>query len=116
MFGVWWVLIRVLNYDTMLASTYTMSLFVFVQNIFVFSCRSEKRSAFSVPLRRNLFIVVGIVATIALQMIVMHVPALANILHIKPMDMAHIGILFAMALVILPIIEGIKLAFRKLEK
>lgn len=116
MFSVWWVLIRVLNYDTMLASTYTMSLFVFVQNIFVFSCRSEKRSVFSVPLRRNLFIVVGIVATIALQMIVMHVPALANILHIKPMDMAHIGILFAMALVILPIIEGIKLAFRKLEK
>ena len=39
--------------DVEIARGYIMLLMVFMQNIHVFNCRSEKQSAFKVPIKKN---------------------------------------------------------------
>ena len=56
-FSVWYLLLNKLNMDVSIARGYIMALMVFIQNIHVFNCRSEKKSAFKVPIKNNLLIV-----------------------------------------------------------
>ena len=78
-----------------------MALMVFIQNIHVFNCRSERKSAFKIPFRNNKLIVIGVLATIILQIIVMEVPFLANILQTSSIPIFHLITLFLVALIIL---------------
>ena len=58
-----------------------MALMVFIQNIHVFNCRSEKHSALSVPLTSNKIILFGVLGSVLLQVIVMETPFLASFLN-----------------------------------
>ena len=57
--------------DINVARGYIMTLMVFMQNIHVLNCRSEKASTFKISLRKNLWIPVVIMGSIILQIIVM---------------------------------------------
>ena len=65
-FIVWYYLINFTNLDVFVARGYIMTLMVFIQNIHVFNCRSEKNSAFKVPLKSNYLIVIGVIFSIIL--------------------------------------------------
>jgi len=78
-FVVWFCLIKNTSHIRM-SRGYIMALMVFIQNVHVFNCRSEKKSAFSVPLRTNKLIVAGVFFSILLQIIVMEVPFLSKFL------------------------------------
>ena len=109
-FAAWCLFINVFQMDVAMARGYAMCLMVFIQNVHAFNCRSERRSAFSVPLRRNPILLFGILGTIILQIIVMEVPALSELLQtvsIPPLQM--LGLLGA-ALIILVLMELYKLA------
>ena len=67
-----------------MARGYTMALMVFIQNIHVFNCRSEKNSAFSIPLKSNALIIVAFISSIILQIIVMEVPIFSNFFRLFP--------------------------------
>ena len=54
-----------------MARGYIMVLMVFIQNIHVLNCRSEKTSAFKMPLKNNPLVIITIISTIILQLIVM---------------------------------------------
>ena len=75
-FIIWYYLIRKLNIDVNIARGYIMALMVFIQNIHVFNCRSEKKSAFSVPLKENLMIIFAVFSSIILQFLVMEIEEL----------------------------------------
>ena len=79
-FAFYYHLINNLHLDIIAARSYVMCLMVFIQNIHVFNCRSESRSAFSVPLRSNWFITIGIICTLLLQTIAMEVPFISQFL------------------------------------
>lgn len=104
-FGLWYYLIKFAHMDVELARGYIMALMVFIQNIHVFNCRSEHKSAFSVPLRNNKFIVYGVIGSILLHVIVMNVEVLSTLLQTHALPFTSMLGLFALAAVVLVIVE-----------
>ena len=104
-FIVWITLINILDMDTNRARGYIMALMVFIQNIHVFNCRSESKSAFSVPLKRNWLIVGGVLASVLLQIIVMEVPLLSSFLKTVSIPLGHLVYLFLISSVVLIVME-----------
>lgn len=104
-FFIWYYLIKIANIEVELARSYVMALMVFIQNIHVFNCRSEKKSCFSVPLANNKLMLGGIVVSIILHIIMMEVPILANILKIKSLPYINLIHLFILSFTILIIME-----------
>lgn len=104
-FAVWVFLLQNLGMSEEIARGYIMALMVFAQNIHVFNCRSEHKSAFKVPLKNNWFIVVGVFATILLQIAVMETPFLSKLLQTDSIPLSHLLYLFLIAILILIIME-----------
>jgi len=104
-FAFYYYLINGLHLEISTARGYIMCLMVFIQNIHVFNCRSESRSAFSVPLRNNWFIVIGIFCTLLLQIVVMEVPLLSRFLQTVSIPTWTICGLFVIASSILILME-----------
>lgn len=104
-FVVWFLMIKKYNMDIDVARGYIMALMVFIQNIHVFNCRSEHKSAFAVSIKNNKLIFIGVLISISLQIIVMETPVLSSILHTVSVPMIHLVYLFLIALSILVVIE-----------
>ena len=112
---VWVYLINVLNIDVVVARGYIMTLMVFMQNIHVFNCRSEKKSILKIKPFKNVFVPLAIVLSIGLQLIIMYVPFLSHILKTEAISGKNMFILFLLALPILVLMEIFKLIRRKKE-
>ena len=108
LFALWYYLVNIVHMDEPVARGYVMTLMVFIQNIHVFNCRSEKNSAFSVPLKNNAFVVWGVIASIALQFVVMEVGVFSKLLQTVSIPLTHILGLFALAMIILVVVEVYK--------
>ncbi len=108
-FAVWYYFIKILGMDVTVARGYIMALMVFIQNIHVFNCRSERKSAFFVSIKNNPFIVVGLILTILLQIIVMELDFMTNLLQTVSIPLFNLLCLFVLALIILFIMEVYKL-------
>ena len=100
-FAVWYYLIKVVGMEVSMARGYTMALMVFIQNIHVFNCRSEKQSAFSIPLKSNKLIIVAFVSSIILQILVMEVPVFSQFLQTVSIPLHHLLYLFLTATIVL---------------
>jgi len=115
-FITWYYLINIINMETNVARGYIMALMVFIQNIHVFNCRSEKHTAFSVSLTSNKLILFGVLASVLLQVIVMEVPVLSKLLQTTSVPFMHMIYLFIVASLVLIIIEIYKFINNKLKK
>ena len=107
-FIVWYILINNIHMDTYMARGYIMTLMVFIQNIHIFNCRSEHKSAFSVKFNSNELIYVAFFGSIILQLLVNEVPILQKILKTVSIPYLHLTYLFLIASLILIIVEIIK--------
>lgn len=113
-FIAWYYLIKVLQMNVSIARGYIMAMMVFIQNIHVFNCRSEKKSAFTVSLLSNPMIIFAVFSSIFLQILVMEVDTLSTFLKTSLIPFSHLLGLFAASLVILIVMELYKLLrFRK---
>ena len=99
--------------DVGVARGYIMALMVFMQNIHVFNCRSEKKSIFRTNPFGNPFVLVAVFGSIGLQLIIMHVPFLSHILKTEPISAHHMLMLFLIAVPILVLMEIFKLIRKK---
>ena len=115
-FVCWYYLINVVGMEVELARGYIMALMVFIQNIHVFNCRSEKNSAFCVPLANNPLIVGGVVISIILQIIVMESSLFSTFLQTSSIPFIHLIILFLLAFVVLICMELYKLIVNKIKR
>ena len=104
-FSVWYFLINKVGMDVSQARGYIMALMVFIQNVHVFNCRSERKTAFSVPLTKNKLIVVGVLCSILLQVIVMEVGFMSKFLQTVSISFIHLLWLLLIALLVLIIME-----------
>ena len=104
-FIVWVYLINIIKMDVFLARGYIMALMVFIQNIHVFNCRSEKNSVFKTPIKNNKLIIYGVIGSVLLQIIVMETPFLSNLLKASPIPPLHIITLMLVSSVILFVSE-----------
>ena len=105
LFGLWYYLINIIKMDVVSSRGYVMTLMVFIQNIHVFNCRSEKKSAFAIPLKSNKLVVWGVIGSIILQIAAMEIDILSKLLQTVSIPYIHLLGLFALALVILIIVE-----------
>lgn len=103
-FGVWYYLMKQ-NVDIVLSRSYIMLLMVFLQNVHVFNCRSEKNSTFKISIKKNPLVVFSVISALLLQIVFMEIPTLANFLKIMAIPINHIFILFLLALIILVVME-----------
>ncbi|MBR2543058.1 HAD-IC family P-type ATPase [Candidatus Saccharibacteria bacterium] len=115
-FIVWVFLLKNLNMNEEVARGYIMALMVFIQNIHVFNCRSELKSAFKVPIKNNYFIFLGVVGTLLLQLAVMEIPFLSRFLETDSIPLPHLFYLFLVATSILFIMELYKLFTRLIHR
>lgn len=113
-FGVWYYLIKNVRMDASVARGYVMALMVFIQNIHVLNCRSEKESFYKISLKSNLLIPIVIFGSILLQMIVMEVPFLSTFLQTVSIPVVDLIKLALLSTVILPVVEIYKkIKYRK---
>ena len=114
-FATWYYLINVIHMDTNVARGYIMALMVFIQNIHVFNCRSEKHSALSVPITSNKIILFGVLASVLLQVIVMEVPVLSAFLSTTSVPVLHMIYLFLIGTTVFFVLEFYKEIMRRIE-
>mgnify|MGYP005888401211 FL=1 len=107
-FGVWFMLIKIFNFEVAHARGYVLALMVFMQNIHVLNCRSESKSVFHNSFKSNPFILIVIVGTILLQILVMEVPILSSFLQTYDVPTSHLILLFIMSLPVLFVMEVYK--------
>jgi len=104
-FALWYFLVVILKFPISTSRGYVMALMVFIQNIHVFNCRSEKESAFSVPLKTNKVVILSFIASVSLQIIVMENSLLSSFLKTTSLSVFEIIYLFVLAIFILLLVE-----------
>ena len=107
-FGVWYYLINLINMDVTLARAYVVALMILIQNVHAFNCRSEKKSAFSIPLSSNYVFLFGIIGSIILGLAVMEISFLSVFLKTHSIPGYHLLYLFGISLIILVVMECYK--------
>lgn len=114
-FFVWYECINVLHIEESIARGYIMALMVFLQNMHVLNCRSERTSIFKLNLFKNPLIIFSIVSSIVLQFIVMEVETLSVFLKTHSVPIDKLLYLFALSTIVLIVMEIYKYFKRKYE-
>lgn len=104
------------NTDIFVARSTIMLVMVFIQNLHVLNCRSEKKSIFTSSLLSNPLIIITIIGSILLQILVINIPTLFNFLKIANLPFSTIIISFIFSLLIIIVSETYKLIYRKIKK
>ena len=104
-FVVWFILIRKIGLEVTHARGYILALMVFIQNIHVLNCRSERKSVFKNGFKKNPFVLFTILSSILLQVLVMEVPFLSEKLKTFSLSFFEMIILLFIAMSILPVME-----------
>lgn len=111
-----WVYLLKTGMPAETARGYIMVLMVFMQNMHVLNCRSEKNSVFKVSLKTNPLIIFSILSAIILQIIVSEVDFLSQVLQTNSVPVLHMIMLFIISTSIILIMEVYKKVERKLLK
>ncbi len=106
-FGAWYWLLNE-GKDVPVARNIILLLMVLLENFHVFNCRSERLSAFKVPLKNNLLLVFGVVMAQGVHVLAIHIPFMQKILKIAPVSIKEWGYLFLMASIVLVVMELFK--------
>ncbi|MBR2708081.1 MAG: cation-transporting P-type ATPase [Bacilli bacterium] len=103
------------NVDIKVARTIIVMLMVFIQNINVLNCRSEKTSVFKKSLLSNQILIITIISSILLQIIVSKITPLANFLKITPLSFNTIIKLLPISLIIILVFEVYKIIYHMVK-
>ena len=115
-FGFWFYLKNYLDMDETHARNIILLLMVIMQNLHVFSCRSEITSAFKVPLKRNIVLLFGVLLAQGIHILSMHIPFMQSVLRVEPISMFEWFEVFVLAIPLLIIMEIFKVVKLKLSK
>ncbi len=107
-FGLWFYLKNHIVMDEAHARNMVLLLMVLMQNVHVFSCRSERVSAFKVPLKRNMLLVFGVVLAQGIHILSMHIPFMQEVLRVEPITPKEWFELLILALPLLLVMEIFK--------
>ncbi|MFO7622520.1 MAG: HAD-IC family P-type ATPase [Bacteroidales bacterium] len=107
-FGFWFWLVNYTQINEVHARNMVLLLMVFMQNFHVFSCRSERVSAFRVPLNRNILLVFGVLLAQGIHILSMQIPFMQNMLRIEPITLKEWVLILLVAIPILIAMEILK--------
>lgn len=112
-FLTWIYLIDFAHMDLITARGYIMTLMVFMQNMHVLNCRSEKKSVFKMSLFTNPLILFSIFFAIFLQIVVCEVPIFSLFLETSRIPIFHMFFLFILSFFVILVMEIYKKILRK---
>ena len=101
-------LLKIRKTEIILARSYLLTLMVFMENIQIFNCRSEKKSVFKVPGENNRFLIISIILTLCIQTLIVRVPELSGFFGLRTIEMTKIGALFLLTIPIIIVMEIFK--------
>ena len=101
-------LLKIRKTEIILARSYLLTLMVFMENIQIFNCRSERKSAFKVPGENNRFLIISIILTLCVQILIVRVPELSNFFGLRTIEIIKIGALFLLTIPIIIAMEIFK--------
>jgi len=70
---------------------------VMFENVHVLNARSERRSAFAVPLRSNPFLIFAILGAQGCHVAAMYLPGLSDVLAVQPVSLADWAVVAGLA-------------------
>ena len=105
--GAWFYLINS-GWEVAEARNILLLLMVLLQNLHVFNCRSERESAFKIPISRNYILIFGIIAAQGLHMISLYIPFMQDLLGTSPVRFTNWIILLLIACSIIAVMEIFK--------
>ena len=85
-----------------------MLLFVLFENVQVFNARSERVSAFRMPLSRNWLVVAAIGGALLVHVAAMNIPFVAETLSLAPVPLEWWGVLILLSMSLLAVMEVYK--------
>ncbi len=104
-FGYWYWMIEMEGMNEASARNNVLLLMVLLQNVHVFNCRSEWVSAFKVPIRRNVILILGVVLAQGIHILSMHLPFMQKVLGTEEIVITEWLSALAMALIVLAVME-----------
>lgn len=107
-FGFWYYLNTYTQMNEIHARDLILLLMVFMQNFHVFNARSERVSAFKVPVKRNIILVFGVMAAQGIHILSMQIPFMQNILRIEPITFNEWLYILALAIPMILVMEVFK--------
>ena len=111
-FIVYVYLLKVKKTDIETTRALLLTLMVFMENIHIFNCRSEKISLFKIPFICNKFLIGSIIITSLIQVVIVSVPTLANFLKISVVQIKEVLVLLLLTIPVLFTME----IFKKVKK
>ena len=108
-----WVVLMNIRMDVEMARGYIMTLMVFIQNVHVLNCRSEKLSIFKLRKNKNRFVIFSILSAIFLQIFILYVPFFRTVLKVDAIGFMGIVYMFLLSLPIILLMEVFKIIRRK---
>ena len=107
-FGLWYYLNIYTQMNEIHARNLILLLMVFMQNLHAFNARSERVSAFKVPIKRNIILVIGVLAVQGIHILSMQIPVMQNILRIEPINLKEWFYILALATPMILVMEVFK--------
>lgn len=112
-FGYWYYLNTYTDMSETHARDLILLLMVFMQNFHAFNARSERNSAFKVPLSRNYILVFGVLAAQGIHVLSMHIPFMQNVLRVEPVTWLEWLSVLLLAIPMIVVMEIFKFFSRK---
>jgi len=106
-FAVWYFLIA-MGVDEPAARNLVLLLMVLLENVHVFNCRSESISAFRIPISRNYFLIIAVIAAQGIHILSMYIPFMQDVLGVAPVTFEEWLIFLGIALVLMAVMEAYK--------
>ena len=91
-------------------------LMVLFENVHVFNCRSERRSAFKVPLSANPLLIWAVIISQGIHIGAMYTPGISDVLEIAPVSLYDWLFVASLALGVLVVMEIFKLVYANVFK
>ncbi len=107
-FGVFYWLQHVWGWSEHDARNSLLLLMVLFENVHIFNCRSEERSAFRIPLRANLLLIGTVIAAQGVHILAMYLPGLSDVLEVAPVPLWEWAALLGIAASLLLVMELFK--------
>ncbi len=101
-------LLNVVKLDITLIRTYMLTLMVFMENIHIFNCRSEKISCFKIPGLNNRFLIFSIIITSLIQLVIIRNEYISNFFGLTTIPIENAGLLFLLTIPLIIVMELFK--------
>ena len=114
-FGLWLYFYDFMGFGVYESRGLILLLLVIMENVHVFNCRSERKSAFKIPFFQNKVLIYALAAQVVIQVFAMYTPFMQQILHIPTVSFDKLLFLIGSAMPLIFVMEIYKFFKRKIH-